>query len=141
MKYQNVQFWSECQLVSTWNAGRYYGKKVPEPGIWEYALIVIESGGIYGSCTSIKKELRRLRLKFVEGRKSLSWIKKNLPVELGLFTKHRGYHSVLCINVQNNKLLLLNYARRKSLWLSWKKVKKMLDSSLYSMNLGKLRNY
>lgn len=127
MKYQNVQFWSECQLVSIWNAGRFHGIKVPELETWEYANIVIDAGGIYGACISTKNELRRLKLKLVEGKKSLCWVKSNLPVRFPLFTKHRGYHDVLCVDVQNKKLLLANYSRGKLRWLPWKNVKRMMN--------------
>lgn len=125
MKYQNIQFWSECQLVTLWNACRFYGKKFPEPKSWQYAQICIASGGIYGSCTSITKEIRRLRLKFVKGRWSLLWVKKNLPVRFVLFTKHRGYHDVLCVGVRKDKLLLANYTRGRLYWLPWSNVKRM----------------
>ena len=125
MKYQNIQFWSECQLVALWNAYRFHGKKPPELESWQYAQICIDSGGVYGGCISAVKELRRLKLKCVKGRWSLSWVKKNLPVRFVLFTKHRGYHDVLCVGVCKDKLLLANYARGRLYWLPWSNVKKM----------------
>jgi len=125
MKYQNIQFWSECQLVALWNACIFHGKKPPELKSWKYALICIDAGGIYGACTNIKREVQRLGLKCIPGRWSLDWVKKNLPVGFSLFTHHRGYHKVLCIDVYKNKLLLANYAWERLYWLSWKNVKKI----------------
>lgn len=127
MKYQNTQFFCECQLVALWNAYRFHGKEPPKLKSWEYALICIDSGGIYGSCTKARREARRLGLRYVLGRWSMDWVKKNLPVRFGLFTKHRGYHDVLCIKVCKKKLLLANYARGRLYWLSWRNVKKMKD--------------
>ena len=125
MKYQNIQVWSECQLVALWNAYRFHGKEPPKLKSWKYALICIDTGGIYGACIHANREARRLGLKSISGSWSLDWVKKNLPVEFSLFTKHRGYHDVLCVDVRRDKLLLANYARGKLYWLSWKNVKKM----------------
>ena len=125
MRYQNVQFWSECQLVTLWNAYRFHGKKPPELKSWKYALIAIDAGGVYGACLHANREARRLRLKSIPGRWSLVWVRKNLPVGFTLFTKHRGYHNVLCVDVRGDKLLLANYAHGRLYWLPWKNVKKM----------------
>lgn len=125
MKYQNIQFWSECQLVALWNAYRFHSKEPPKLKSWKYALISIDTGGVYGSCIHANRELRRLGLKCIQGSWSLRWVKKNLPVRFTLFTKHRGYHDVLCVGVCKDKLLLANYARGRLYWLSWKNVKRM----------------
>ena len=39
MKYQNEQLYSECRLVSLWNAARFYNLEVPEIGSKEYDKI------------------------------------------------------------------------------------------------------
>lgn len=92
---------------------------------WEYAFICIDAGCIYGACIRAHKEAHRLGLICVEGRWSLRWVKKNLPVRFLLFTNHRGWHDVLCIDVRKDKLLLANYAWGRLYWLSWKNVKRM----------------
>lgn len=129
LKYQNTQFWSECQLVALWNAYRFHGKEPPKLKSWEYALRSIGAGGVYGSCIHANKELRRLRLRRIQGSWSLRWVRKNLPVSFSLFTKHRGYHEVLCVGVHKDKLLLANYTWGRLYWLHWKNVKKMKNQA------------
>ena len=127
-KFQNKQLWCECQLVALWNAYRFLGGDPPVIGTKEYQTIVKDSGGIYGGCITIEEERKRLGITFVPGEYKLKWIRENLPVHLGLFTRHRGHHSVLVVKVYRNKLLLANYARGKLCWITWKKILKISKS-------------
>jgi hypothetical protein len=123
-KYQNKQLWCECWLVSLWNAYRFFGKIPPTMGTPEYRKICEDACCISGACfnSGIERERKRLGIKFVPGQYKLSWIKNNLPVELSLFTKHRGYHSVLVVKTWKNKIQLANYTYGKLQWLPWSRV-------------------
>lgn len=140
IKYQNNQLWCECQLVSLWNAFRFFGKEPPIIGTGEYCIACIDARSIYGAAINITRERKRLGMVFVLGKYKLKWIRKNLPVHLCLFTKHRGYHSVLIVEVKKNMLLLANYTRGRLQWLSWNSIKKMLTNrkdvhTIYSYKL------
>jgi len=119
-RYQNKQLWSECMLVSLWNAARFHDvPKVPKIGTKEYKKIAIECKCINGACLSdIEKEAKRLGLISQEGELSIKWFKENLPVEFGVHC-HRGYHSILVVNVKKDKLLLANYALGRTHWMNW----------------------
>lgn len=137
-RYQNKQLYCECQLVALWNAYRFLGGTPPVIGTKEYRSICKNGSCLYGPCINITTERKRLGLVFVPGEYKLKWVRENLPVHFLLFTKHRGYHSVLVVKVKRNKLLLANYTRGKLQWLSWKKVLKMSNTKteLYSYKVG-----
>jgi len=142
MKYQNNQLWCECRLVSLWNAYRFFRKNPPIIGTKEYKSICENSYCMSGSCINIEKERKRLGITFVSGKCNLSWIRKNLPVQIALFTKHRGLHSVLVVKTKRNKLLLANYAYGRLYWLSWKRTYLSmlfkLHNCIYSYKFKKL---
>jgi hypothetical protein len=118
MKYQNNQLYCECQLVALWNAARFYGIDVPTIGTKQYKCICDESGCLYGGCININKEISRLGLKIIPGRTDILWVRKNIPVHFAIFC-HRGYHSVLAIDVVGRNVKLANYAHNRLHSLSW----------------------
>lgn len=79
---------------------------------------------INGSCINLNEAYKLLNIKFIKGKLNLNWIKRNLPIEFSIFC-HRGYHSVLCVKVENNKLQLTNYYRNRLYSISWDKLKKL----------------
>jgi hypothetical protein len=132
---QHMQRWSECQLVSLWNAARLLGVDeglIPTPRQKRYRRIAADCGCLFGACVTVEPELERLGLRLVPGSWSVRWIMKNLPVELGLFC-HRGFHSVLAVafrspigpSPDNWELQLANYARGRLQWVGWSRIKKM----------------
>ena len=127
IRYQNRQRWSECQLVSIWNAMRYWGIDPKIPGIDtdEYRSICAKYHAINGAALRISGERRRLGLSRVQGKKTFAWLRSHLPAELGVFC-HQGYHSTLAIGVRRNKVLLTNYARGRTFWISWRLLKTKL---------------
>ena len=125
-RYQNHQLFCECRLVSLWNAARYYGIKPPEPGSKRYKEACEEGCCIIGACINITKEEKRLGLKGVRGKKTLQWIRRNLPVELGVRHPRRGFHSVLIVEVRKSRLLLANYTRGRLYWMDWKTMKRKI---------------
>lgn len=110
-KYQNKQKYSECQLVSIWNAARYYGMedKVPKLGTIEYEQACEDFHCKNGSCLRPGKELNRLGLKMIKGKWDYSWIANNLPVELSISPPNRRVHSILVVGALFNTLEIANF--------------------------------
>lgn len=124
MKYQNKQRWCECQLVALWNAHKLLVPIPPKFGTENYKEICGKSKCIYGGCIDIEKEKQRLKLVSVRGIYKLWWVRQNLPVHFCVFHPTRGYHSVLAVRVNRNKILLANYAQGRLYWLSWQQLLK-----------------
>jgi len=126
VKYQNEQIYNECLLVSVWNAARHFKIEVPAINSLQYKELCEKFDCIKDGCGSIDKEIKRLGMYTEEGVWDINWIKKNIPVEIGIFCGiKKSYHSVLIVNVFKNKLLLANYAKKRTFWISWQKIKKM----------------
>lgn len=143
--YQNNQIWSECLLVSIWNAARYYGiNPVPEIGSVSYKKICKELEGIDEGVypNKAKRELYRLGLMSIEGKWSYNWISKNLPVEIPVFFPEsrcfeESFHSSLAVRARDGKVLLLNY-KRDWRWVMFSKIKESMfnrnEHRLYKPN-------
>ena len=133
MKYQNNQLYSECQLVSIWNAARFLETtseiNIPQMGSDKYLQILDSCRCIYGGCIVSDYERERVGLKRIKGKMDLNFIINNLPYEFTLHC-HRGYHSVLGIKVKDNKILLTNYAIGRLYWLNWETVKEKQNKHL-----------
>lgn len=129
MTYQNTQLWSECRLVALWNAAKFYNITTPKPGTEQYEQICEDGCCIIGACINIEPEVKRLRLKLIQGKINLNWIKKNLPVNIGIRHPRRGFHAVLVVKANGNKLLLANYAKGRLYWLPWRKIKNAIPRS------------
>ena len=127
--YQNTQLYSECQLIALWNAARFHDVPVPEIGSEQYNKICEDSCCIIGACIDIRPELKRLKLKSVPGENKLNWIKKNIPVALPVIHKRRGFHAVLVVKANRNKLCLANYADGRLCWPLWNNIKKMIPKA------------
>lgn len=122
MEYQNAQLYLECQLISIWNAARFYNKEelVPKMGTPEYEQACEDFHCKNGSCLGVIKELNRLGLKMIGGKWDLKWISKNLPVELSIFkTKEGGAHSILVVNVIGNRMQVTNYVDERTVWVNY----------------------
>lgn len=118
--YINRQKYSECQLVSLWNAVIYFGLEnlVPKFNSRQYNNICKKALCIYGAVIRKDFEIKRLGLKPINGKYNLNWIKNNLPVELSIHC-HRGYHSILIIDYIKNNLILTNYAKNRLYNIKW----------------------
>lgn len=126
VRYQNSQRYMECRLVSLWNAARYFGIEAPEPGSKQYEDACEKACCVIGACIDISEEEERLGLRRVRGKRRLHWIRRNLPVELGIRHPRRGFHSVLIIKVKRGRVLLTNYAESRVFWLKWDTVNRMI---------------
>ena len=140
MKYQNNQLWSECQMISLFNAMRYHNlPSVPEMGTKEYEKICTDYCCINGACLKMSTAYKKFGLKRIKGPIKFHWIRKNLPVELGVFC-HQGYHSILIVGTKKNKLLLANYAKNRLSWMEWKNlIKRIKRDKPYSIIVKKGR--
>lgn len=127
MKYQNRQLYHECQLVTIWNAARYYGATdIPEMGTEEYRAACEAAGALHGAATNTAPFMKKYGLERIEGEYKLSWLRNHLPAELSIHCAH-GFHSVLAIEVRGSSVLVTNYAIGRTHWLPWKKLKEMSE--------------
>ena len=127
-KYWNNQKFSECQLVTLWNAAIYHGLRVPERYGIEYYFYCFQTGSHTGSCIGVDSVYEELGIKKIPGRLSWYWVKNNCPAEFHVFC-HRGYHSVLSVDVdkRRKRVLLANYARDRLHWIQYSKLAKMYN--------------
>jgi hypothetical protein len=129
-KYWNNQLFCECQLVALWNAAIFWDIKVPFRYGHEYVEDCLKASAISGGCINIEHVIKKLKLKAIMIENKFNEIKNNLPVEFKIFC-HRGYHSVLAIDVDTQKrVLLANYAKNKTCWIQYSKLKKMHNKNL-----------
>lgn len=130
--YQNTQLFCECQIVSLWNAARFWGlgSLVPKMGTRRYKDICRRANAIYGGVINIDFEAERLGLAYfpIEWDKltpMLPGVSTQLPCVMNVFCE-RGYHSVLAVAHRigepskpwTSKFLMLNWRRRKA-WIPW----------------------
>ncbi len=138
-QYLNNQKYCECQLISLWNTVIFFGLDhlVPKINSKKYKLICKKALCIHGGVIRKNFEIERLNLKFIKGVYKLNWIKKHLPVELSIHC-HRGYHSILIIDINKNNLTLTNYARNRLHKIKWKslldKVNKHINPISWELN-------
>ena len=68
MKYQNIQKYCECKLVSIWNAALYHNLPyfIPQFNTPEYNKMCEDFCCIAGTCLGVERELNRLGLVKVE---------------------------------------------------------------------------
>lgn len=138
-KYQNGQLCNECSLVTIWNAARFWGiYPVPKMGSQNYRKICRILGGFDEGCDDrdIEREMVRLGLTKKKGPFSLQWVRESLPVEFTLRVGHgknRGLHSTLGVEVDGQRIRLLNYENcAKDRWIYWSQIKLM--SGYYGWN-------
>lgn len=118
-KYWNNQIYSECQLITLWNAYIYYGIKTPKRYGKIYKRICKQSGCTYGACLDISKIKKKF--KFKEGEFTYEWISSNLPTEITIYPPCSSRHSVLIIDAKDNMFLITNYLSDDKLyWVNFK---------------------
>lgn len=119
--YQNRQLWCECQLVAIWNAVRFFGGETPCMGTPEYEEACEEACAIAGGVIGVDQQMDKFKIKAIRGKYRLDWVRSHLPVHFRVFC-HRGYHSVLAVEVRRSEVLLTNYAIGRTHWMPWKKL-------------------
>lgn len=124
VKYINNQKYCDCSFITLINATIFWDKVQLLPYTKRYNKLAADAGCIYGSCLNLNEVYTLLNITTVKGKMNLKWIRTHLPVSFSIFC-HRGFHSVLCVAVKNNKLCLTNYYRNKLKWVEWCKIKKI----------------
>ena len=124
-KYWNNQKYSECQLIALWNSAIYHNIPLPVRYGTEYIKDCEMAFAINGGAINTNLVIKKLGLTPKHGQLKWNWIKKNCPIEFKIFC-HRGYHSVLAVDVdyENKRILLANYAFNR---LHWMKVEKIIE--------------
>jgi len=126
-EYQNEQLYSECKLVSIWNAARFWGleRLVPKIGTRRYKEICKKAKCIHGSALETKFERERLGLEYFDLQWDVYWVAKYLPCAMAVHCE-RGFHSVLAVAYKKGKprktwtdqFLVANW-RKQTEWISW----------------------
>jgi len=108
--YHNTQLYSECQLVTALNAYYHLTGKVIKQNSKRYESLVDLCGARHGSAISIDKVHKKLGLKiaklmfnpfYTDTKKGFHRIKKiKLPLEISVWHKSVGYHSVLMVDYE-----------------------------------------
>jgi len=132
VKYQNIQEFCECQLVSVWNACRFWGideQKIPHQFTKKYKAACDSANAVHGGVIGIDKQLKKYGVKMVGGELTLKWVREHLPVELSVFC-HRGYHSVLVVKVDRCDMILTNYAWGRLYRMRWSHLAKIADKRI-----------
>lgn len=117
-RYWNNQRYYECQLIALWNAAIYYDIPVPERYGEVYVWACERAHALSGGCIQTGHVISALGLSAVPGDLTWEWVCNHLPIEFKIFC-HRGYHSVLGIDIKDNprRVLLTNYAYDRTYWL------------------------
>ncbi len=139
MKYYNNQKYNDCQFISIINACIYWNIQYIIPYSKKYNEIAKRACCINGGCINLTNAFKLLDIECIYGKMNLGWVKSHLPVEFSIHC-HRGFHSVLCIGVENKKLCLTNYSRNKLQWLNWNKIKEIQNKYMTIRQL-KYSNY
>jgi len=122
----NKQKYSECQLVSAFNAAIYLGtrKRIKNK---EYEDLVDLTGARYGSCISVSKSYPILGIDYKDitptKKNFIKWISKGFPVQTNIWHEKTGFHTVLIVNYNENKnrvkVLNFRYITNRKMWVSW----------------------
>lgn len=85
----------DCQLISIVNAYYYLTSNIITNDV--YQELADECGCVAGSCIDIKKAFKKLGLRVEEEWKFLPNTKSVLPLEINVWHKHFGFHSILAV--------------------------------------------
>lgn len=113
----------ECQLVTIWNACRYYGfNNVPKIGSKEYKDKCRKYKCINGFAIGTINELVSYGLTFHVGKWDKEWIISNIPIECAIFKNELGTHSILIVKYENDRFLVTNYAKDRTHWMTYEQL-------------------
>lgn len=115
------QRYCACELIAAINARIFLGGRDIAEEYFE--RLVDETCGRVGACIGVEKAYPELGLSFKCGPTSLRWIKRNLPVEIGIFDPKYGFHAVLIVAVRGRQVKLVNGWQG---WVSWKIIRRLL---------------
>ena len=128
MEYLMTQKYGECQLVTAINASYYYGGPRVDNKLYE--LLVDLVGARHGSAINVKIAYRVLGLlpvkipPFYWALRLSLWI--GAPVELPIWHKSSGFHSVLAVDAKGTKVKVLNTKAAPDGWIEWRELRKLV---------------
>lgn len=119
-KYHNKNKYSECQLITALNAKYYLTGEYIDQNSNEYEELVDACGARYGGAICIEKVWEKLNIEVKDTYLySLDWEKSSrpLPVEISVWHKAYGFHSVLAVDYEpkTNALRITNFKWATSL--------------------------
>jgi len=121
MKFRSQKY-AACQLISAINARIFLGGKDISNELFEWLVNLVCAR--YGGALGVEKAYPYLGLgchNGPTGPMDLNWIKKNLPVELGIYSTKWGRHSILVHKVNGDILHVTNNWRHNSLhWSTYR---------------------
>lgn len=132
--YQNKQKYSECQLIAALNAAYKLGQPRVRVGGNQYERLVDLVNARTGSATEIEKAYDYLRLSFIDMKETFDSVKfaldRGMPVNIGVYTKTQGNHSVTIVDRKGTKVRIPNMAKDtdKNMWIEWADVIHLLYS-------------
>jgi len=138
-RYQNKQLYAECQLVSALNASYKLGWPFIQMGSNEYERLVDFTGGRHGSCIGVNKVYQYLKIEYFDIKPEWDSIRLMLnqgsPVQLGVWTKKTGFHSVCIVDVKRDnkqggykfRVPNLRYYTDKQMWVHESFLKTVID--------------
>ncbi len=123
-KYIDTQKYCDCQLVSLINALIFFDKEIP--GKERYEKLVDDTYCRHGGIIGIDIAYKELGLIWEKAKFDIRWIRKNLPIELSVWHKKVGWHSVLIADVKGDRVRVANFTGPK--WWIWKDFKKYVPN-------------
>lgn len=92
MNYRKQKY-SACQLIAAINARIFFGGGDISESLFESLVDIVRCR--YGGALQVRKAYNILGLEIEDGPIRVTWIERNLPVELTIHSPHYGFHSVL----------------------------------------------
>lgn len=141
--YLYGQNYMECQLVTAINAGIRLGERRIDPESAEYERLVDLVGARHGSAICVEKAIDYLRMDCIPIEPTKEALVKSLesgyPVEIGVWTEERGYHSICATEWDGMAEVLVHNLSDKDKgygeWVEWY----YLDSiTTKAKNVGRL---
>lgn len=128
MKYLTTQKYSECQLVTAVNASYYYGGPEVDKKLYEFLVDLV--GARHGSAINVGFAYKMLGLLPVK-IPPFYWALKlslqiGIPVELPIWHKSSGFHSVLAVDSKGLKVRVLNTKAAPNEWIKWGDLRKLV---------------
>lgn len=136
MSLINKQKYSECQLISAFNAAIYLGTRKYIKNK-EYEELVDLTMGRYGSCISVSKSYPILGIDYKDvtptKKTFIKWTSNGFPVQVNVWHEKTGFHTVLMVDYNENKdrvkVINFRHITNRRMWVSWDVLYSLLSFS------------
>jgi len=134
-KFLNKQKYSECQLVTAINARYWLTGKILGQDTQHYEKLVDLVGARHGAAISVHRAWKRFGIDVAQEYNYVFGIEADmLPLELTVWHKAYGYHSVLIIDreARSGAVRIANFSKATSMygWIFWEDLQHFLQKSL-----------